>query len=54
MNSLLELVATLSARLFTGASIYINLVEHPARMSCGTPLELLNLRQAIKGQLLCR
>jgi uncharacterized membrane protein len=32
------LLATLSAGLFTGAAIYINLVEHPARMECGTVL----------------
>jgi hypothetical protein len=32
----MELLATLSAALFTGAAIYINLVEHPARMSLGT------------------
>jgi len=34
--AMLELLATLCAGLFSGASIYINLVEHPARMSCGT------------------
>lgn len=33
---LLEGVATLSAGLFAGAAIYVNLVEHPARMECGT------------------
>jgi hypothetical protein len=33
---ILELLATLCVGLFSGASIYINLVEHPARMSCGT------------------
>jgi len=38
MHMILELLATLSAGLFTGAAIYINLVEHPARMQCGTAL----------------
>ena len=32
----LEFVAVLTAMFFTGAAIYINLVEHPARMECGT------------------
>ncbi len=31
-----ELIATLSSGLFTGAAVYINLVEHPARMQTGT------------------
>ncbi len=34
----LQLVATLSAGLFAGAALYITLVEHPARMQCGTCL----------------
>ena len=34
----LEFVAVLACTLFTGASIYINLVEHPARLSCGTEI----------------
>ena len=36
----LGMVATLSAGLFAGAAIYINLVEHPARMECGTDLAI--------------
>jgi hypothetical protein len=36
--TLYELVATLCAGLFAGASIYISLVEHPARLECGTEL----------------
>ena len=30
-----QLLATLCAAIFTGAAIYINVVEHPARMSLG-------------------
>ena len=35
-----ELLATLSAGLFAGASVYINLVEHPARVQAGTHVAL--------------
>jgi hypothetical protein len=31
-----QFLATLCCTLFTGAAIYINLVEHPARMECDT------------------
>src|SRR5262245_8101122 len=37
-----EVSATVAAGLFAGAAIYVNLVEHPARVQCGTAL-------AIKG-----
>jgi len=33
-----QFVAVLAALLFTGAAIYVNLVEHPARMEGGTLL----------------
>lgn len=32
------MIAIVASGLFAGAAIYINLVEHPARLSCGTPL----------------
>jgi uncharacterized membrane protein len=35
-----ERKATLAAGLFAGASVYINLVEHPARMQAGTQVAL--------------
>jgi hypothetical protein len=36
LQASLQFIATLSCALFAGAAAYINLVEHPARMSCGT------------------
>ena len=36
----MEFIATLSCALFAGAAVYVNAVEHPARMSCGTEVAL--------------
>ncbi|HJZ56168.1 MAG TPA: DUF1772 domain-containing protein [Gemmataceae bacterium] len=33
-----ELAAVLASGLFAGAAVYINLVEHPARVQCGPEL----------------
>jgi hypothetical protein len=38
MRQIAEFVAVLSCSLFAGASVYINLVEHPARMQCGVEI----------------
>ena len=36
MLAVVEFIAVVSCALFAGAAIYINLVEHPARMGCDT------------------
>ena len=38
MRQIVEFVAGLACALFTGAAVYISLVEHPARMECGVEL----------------
>jgi|SRR5712692_2117221 hypothetical protein len=38
MRQIAEFVALLACGLFTGASVYITLVEHPARMECGVEI----------------
>ena len=38
MRQIAEFVAVLSCSLFTGAAVYVSLVEHPARMQCGVEL----------------
>ena len=43
-----EIVATLCAGLFAGAAVYINAVEHPARMSLGTATALAEWRPAYR------
>ena len=48
MSLILELIATLSAALFCGAATYINLVEHPARMSCGVALAVTEFAPSYK------
>jgi hypothetical protein len=38
MRQIAEFVVVLSCSLFTGAAVYITLVEHPARMQCGVEI----------------
>ena len=43
-----EIVATLASGIFFGAASYINLVEQPARISCGVPLAVTEWRPSYK------
>lgn len=45
---LLELIATLCAGLFAGAAIYVNLVEHPARLKTGTAAAIKQWRPSYR------
>ena len=38
MLALAQFIAVLATVVFAGAAIYVNLVEHPARMGCGTEI----------------
>jgi hypothetical protein len=38
MRQIAEFVAVVTCSLFTGAAVYLSLVEHPARMECGVEL----------------
>lgn len=38
IQEIAQFLATLSCSLFAGTAVYINLVEHPARMECGTEI----------------
>jgi len=40
--------ATLCAGLFCGAAVYINLVEHPARIACGTDVAVRQFAPSYK------
>jgi hypothetical protein len=43
-----EILATAACGLFAGAALYINLVEQPARMSCGITLAVTEWRPSYK------
>jgi hypothetical protein len=48
LNFILEFLAVLTAALFAGASLYINAVEHPARMSLETRVAALQWAPSYK------
>jgi uncharacterized membrane protein len=48
MKSAFEFLALCSCGLFAAAALYINLVEHPARMSCDVAVALTEFRPSYK------
>jgi Domain of unknown function (DUF1772) len=38
MRQIAEFVSLLACSLFTGAAVYLSIVEHPARMECGVEI----------------
>ena len=42
------IIAVFACTMFTGASIYISLVEHPARMSCSTEVAAMQWAPSYK------
>jgi hypothetical protein len=45
---ILEIIATFAAGIFAGAAVYVNLVEQPARLSCGIQPAILEWRPSYK------
>jgi uncharacterized membrane protein len=43
-----ELVATFASGIFAGAAVYVNLVEQPARLSCGVELAVTEWRPSYR------
>jgi hypothetical protein len=43
-----DVIACLCAGLFAGAAIYISLVEHPARLECGTAVAVAEFRPSYR------
>ena len=48
MKAVFEFLALCSCGLFAGAALYISLVEHPARMSCGVTAAVSEFRPSYK------
>ena len=48
MESILKLLALLSAGMFAGAALYLTTVEHPARMTLGASAALQEFRPSYK------
>ena len=54
MRQIAEFIAVLSCSLFTGAAVYLSLVEHPARMEWGVEIAATGVRPATAEPLSCR
>jgi hypothetical protein len=55
MRQIAEFIVVLACALFTGAAIYISLVEHPARMECGVEIAATSdLRSGNRARELAR
>jgi hypothetical protein len=48
MKMIPEILATLASGIFAGAALYINFIEHPARLSCGLKLAVTEWRPSYK------
>ena len=48
MTEVCEVLAVLCAGLFAGAAVYVSLVEHPARVSCGSRLAITEFGPSYK------
>jgi uncharacterized membrane protein len=48
LREIAQFLATLSCSLFAGAAIYINFVEHPARVECGTEIATKEFRPSYR------
>jgi hypothetical protein len=43
-----EFISVLTCSLFAGAAVYVNLVEHPARMECGAEIATTEFRPSYR------
>jgi hypothetical protein len=48
LRQIAEFVAALACSLFTGAAVYLSLVEHPARMECGVEIAATEFRPSYR------
>jgi hypothetical protein len=48
MREIVEILATLACGVFAGAAMYVNLVEHPARLACGVKAAIEEWRPSYK------